>query len=212
MTIRSILMNIKVKVLGLEKPLFLLISTNHEGGCEGVLPMGREREAEATNITSHVASAVMYRMMFELLVDLDDIAQFIRFRFSHEHVKVAMQHSSYDTQSRKVVLHHTSDFDIDNDMRDMVGEDWIDMLIFETTAALDVGAIDSGVIFDHDNDGGSPRSVTTSIFMNNNNTPDRAECSNTTNRVNSFAAASNLKWCCIPKWGSSFSPGQQRYG
>ena len=110
----------------------------------------------------------MYRMMFELLVDLDDIAQFIRFRFSHDHVKVAMQHSSYDTQSRKVVLHHTSDFDIDNDMRDMVGEDWIDMLIFETTAALDVGAMDSGVIFDHDNADGSLGSVTTNIFMDNN--------------------------------------------
>ena len=58
----------------------------------------------------------------------------------------------------------------------MAGEDWIDMLILKSTAILDVGAMDSGVIFDHVNDDNSLRSVNTSIFMNNN-TSDGAECS-----------------------------------
>ena len=102
-----------------------------------------------------------------------------------------MQHSSYDLRSRKVILHQTSDFDIDNDMRNMAEEDWIDMSIFESTAALDVGAMDSGVIFDHDNDDGSLGSVTINIFMNNN-TPHGTECCNATTTVNGFATSSNL--------------------
>ena len=102
-----------------------------------------------------------------------------------------MQHPSHDLQSRKVTLHHTSDFDIDNNMRDMTGEDWIDMSIFETTATLDIGSMDSGVIVDYDNDKGSLGSVTTNIFISNN-MPDGDERSNTKNTVNGFATASNL--------------------
>ena len=88
MSIRSIIMDIKVP--SSKKPLVLMITINREGECGGVLPTGREREAEASNIATHVASAIMYRMMLELLAETDDIAQFIRFRFSHEHVKVAI--------------------------------------------------------------------------------------------------------------------------
>ena len=36
-------------------------------------------------------------------------------------------------------------------MRDMAGEDWIDMLILEITVTLDFGAMDSEVIFDQKN-------------------------------------------------------------
>ena len=129
-------------------------------------------------------------MMFYLLVKPEDIAQFIKFRSSREHFKVAMDYSSYDMRLRKVTLHHTSDFDINDDMGDVAEEDWIDMSIFETTAALDVGAMDSGVISDHNNDEGSLGSVTTSIFMNNN-MPGGAERSNAINMVNGFATASN---------------------
>ena len=89
-------MDINLEVLRSNKPLFLMITTNCEGKCEGVLLTGREREAEASKIATHVTSAIMYCMMFELLAEPDDIAQFIRYIFSHEHFKVAMQHSSYN--------------------------------------------------------------------------------------------------------------------
>ena len=79
-----------------------------------------------------------------------------------------MLHSSYDLRSGKVILHQTSDFDINNNVRDMVGEDWIDMSILESTATLEVRTMDSGVIFDHDNNDSSMGSMNTSIFMNNN--------------------------------------------
>ena len=132
-----------------------MITTDFKGECEGVLLTGIERESEASKIATHVASVIMYCMMFELLIEPDDIAQFIRYRFPTEHVKVVMLHSSYDLQSDKVILHQTSNFDIDNDMRDMAGEDWIDMSILENTATLDIGPMDSGVIFDYDNNNGS---------------------------------------------------------
>ena len=37
-------------------------------------------------------------------------------------------------------------------MKDTVGEDWINMLILEgkVTLTLDIGTMDSGAIFDHD--------------------------------------------------------------
>ena len=102
-----------------------------------------------------------------------------------------MEHSSYDLQLRKVTLHHISNFDIDSNMRDMAGDDWINMSIFKTTAILDVGAMDSGVIFDYADNDGSLGSVTTSIFMNNN-TLGGAGRRNATNTVHGLAAASNL--------------------
>ena len=72
MSIRTILMNIEVP--SSRKPLFLMIAINHEGESEGVLHTGREQEAEVSKIATYVASAIMYRMMFELLVEPDDIA------------------------------------------------------------------------------------------------------------------------------------------
>ena len=44
-------------------------------------------------------------MMFKLLAEPDDIAQFIRYRFSTEHVKVAILYSSHNLQPGKVILH-----------------------------------------------------------------------------------------------------------
>ena len=70
------------------------------------------------------------------------------------------------------------------------------MSIFDNTATLDIGAMDPGVIFDHDNDDGSLGSVPTRVFINNN-TPDRVKHSNKPTTVhgltvNGFTAASNL--------------------
>ena len=58
-------------------------------------------------------------------------------------------------QTSKVVLHQTRNFDNDDDVKDMVGEDWIDISILKSTATLDIGAMDSGVIFGHDNNDAS---------------------------------------------------------
>ena len=67
MSVRSALMDIKVP--GTEKPLFLVITINRNGDCEGVLPTGRVREVEAAKVAHHVASSITYRMMFKTLVD-----------------------------------------------------------------------------------------------------------------------------------------------
>ena len=76
---------------------------------------------------NHVDSAIMYRLMFHLGTVLDNIAEFICIRFLEEHVKVAMVHSSYDTEKGTVTLHQTSNRNNDDNMQGMVGEDWIDM-------------------------------------------------------------------------------------
>ena len=83
-------------------------------------------------------------MMSETMVHL------IRCRCSFEHAKVAIKHSSYVVATRMVSLHHSSGIDLDDNMKDMA-EDWIDMSILENTAALNIGNMDSGVLFDHDN-------------------------------------------------------------
>ena len=70
--------------------------------------------------------------------------------FLEEHVKVAIAHSSYDMETGMVTLHQTSNQNDNDHMQDMVGEDWIDMSILENEATLDIGAMDSGVTFDHD--------------------------------------------------------------
>ena len=44
-SIRSILMGIKIISSGLPKPLLLMIAKGEDGEYEGILPMGREREA-----------------------------------------------------------------------------------------------------------------------------------------------------------------------
>ena len=73
----------------------------------------------------------------------------------------------------------------------MVWEDWIDMSIIESTATLDIGAVDSRVIFDHDNSNTSMGSVNTRVYMNNS-TPAGVKHSNGTTTVNGFAAARKL--------------------
>ena len=107
-------------------------------------------------------------MMFEILVDPRDIADVIKCGFSIEHTKVAMEYSSYVVDTRTVNLHTSSGLsNADDDMRDLE-EDWIDMSILENTAVLEIGNMDSGVIFDHDNDENSMSSVTTAVFARNN--------------------------------------------
>ena len=102
----------------------------------------------------------MYRLMFHLDTKPDNITEFIRVRFLEEYVKVAMMHSSYEMETGTVTLHQTSNQNNDDDMQDMVGEDWVNMSILESEVILDIGAMDSGVIFDH-NDNISLSSVNT---------------------------------------------------
>ena len=98
--------------------------------------------------------------MFHLDTEPNNIAAFIQVRFSEEHVKVAIMHSSYKMEIGTVTLHQTSNQDNDDAIQDMVGGDWIDMPILEGKVTLDIGTMDSGVIFNH-NDNISLRSVNT---------------------------------------------------
>jgi hypothetical protein len=160
-SVRSVLMDIKVP--GTNQPLFLMITSSRAEGCEGLLPTGRIREEEAQKVALHVASSVMYRMMFEVLVDPLDIADVIKCGFSLEHAKVAMEYSSYVVDTRTVNLHTSSGLsNADDDMRDLE-EDWIDMSILENTAVLEIGNMDSGVIFDHDKRRNDVRSARISL-------------------------------------------------
>ena len=106
--------------------------------------------------------------MFEVLVDPSDIADVIRCGFSVEHAKVAIQYSSYEVGTRTVTLHPSAGIsNVDDDMLDLE-EDWIDMSILNNTAALEIGNMDSGVIFDHDDGDNSMSSVTTAAFARSN--------------------------------------------
>ena len=87
MFFRSISMEIVIP--SSNKPPFLMITKTHDRKFEGVIPTGRDREAEAAKIATHVASAIMYRLVFGLDAEPDDIAEFIQIRSSGEHVKVA---------------------------------------------------------------------------------------------------------------------------
>ena len=62
-----------------------------------------------------------------------------------------MEHSSYIMETRTVTLHHAADCDCDNDddMQDIDGKGWIDLLILDAKPKLDLGNLDSGVVFDH---------------------------------------------------------------
>ena len=164
-------------------------------------------------IATHVASAVIYCMMFQLYADPDGIALFIRYRFSLEHVNIAMMHSSYAMQTGKVVLHHTSNSDNNDGMNGMVGEDWIGMSILESTAILDIGAMDSGVIFDHNNDNVSMISIDTRGYMNSSN-QNGVKHSNGITTVNRFDATRKNNRNCfrpkqsLPKWRGGHHPGR----
>ena len=77
-----------------------------------------------------------------------------------------MEHSSYKMKTGIVTLHQTTDYD-DKDMKDMEGEDWIDLSILDAEMKLDIGNMDSEVVLDHDN-GASTGSLTTRAYTNNN--------------------------------------------
>ena len=47
----------------------------------------------------------MFCLIFKIHTELDDITEFIRIRLSDEHVKVEMEHSSYEMETGTVVLH-----------------------------------------------------------------------------------------------------------
>ena len=91
MSLRSILMEITVPPSG--KPLFLVIADTGDGYFEGTFTTGREREGEAIKIAKHVASTIMYRLIFVIEADPNDIAEFIRTRFSTDQAEVTMEHS-----------------------------------------------------------------------------------------------------------------------
>ena len=94
------------------KSPFLMIAAMGDGEFEGDVRTGREREGEATKITKHVASAIIYRLIFVLEADPEDIFEFTRVQFSTEQVKVPMDHSSYKMETTGIVtLHQMADFD-----------------------------------------------------------------------------------------------------
>ena len=82
--------------------------------------VGNARESHKN--AKHVVFSIKYRLIFVLEADPDDIAEFIRTRFSTEQVKI-MEHSSYKMETRTVTLHQTADYDSNDDMKDIEGED-----------------------------------------------------------------------------------------
>ena len=85
-------------------PLLLRITLVANGEYEGVVPAGRECKEEAKMIADHVTLVVMYYLIFDINAHQDDTGTFtfIRGRFSKEHVKIVMEHSSYDKESEEV--------------------------------------------------------------------------------------------------------------
>ena len=75
--------------------------------------------------------------------------------------------ATYVVEMRTVSLHHSSGIGIADDMKDLE-EEWIDMPILDNTTALEVGNMDSGILFDHDNGENSMSSVTTHAFTQRN--------------------------------------------
>ena len=78
-----------------------------------------------------------------------------------------MEYSSYDMETRSVTLHQTADYGDDDDMKAIHGEGWIDLLILDAKPKLDLGNMDSGIVFDHGS-GASMGSLATRAHMNNN--------------------------------------------
>ena len=95
---------------------------------------------------------------------------------------MAVKYSSYVVATRTVSLHHSSGIDLDNDMTDMA-EDWIDISILENTATFDIDNMESGILFDHDNDKNSMSSVNTFVF---------AQCNIPGGAVRGFAEAESV--------------------
>ena len=87
-----------------------------------------------------------------------------------------------------VTLHHSSNYDSNDDMRYIKGEDWLDLLILDAKPKLDLGNMDSGIIFDHD-DGASMGSIPTRVYMNNNMAVSTNKNGNTV--INGYSATTN---------------------
>ena len=61
----------------MKKPLFLMIDQTASGPHEGIYPTGAERNVATENIATHVASAVMYYLLFEKIVKLENVTTFL---------------------------------------------------------------------------------------------------------------------------------------
>ena len=62
----------EIEVLSLDKPILVMIAVTGDSEFEGVIPVGRECEGEAIKFATHVASAIMYRLIFDIDGHLDD--------------------------------------------------------------------------------------------------------------------------------------------
>ena len=146
-----------------------------------MLPTGRDCEAQAAKLAKHVASSIMYSLLFVKDAEPDDIIEFIRHNFTLKHAKIAMEHSTYDMDTGAVTLIHTSGADQDDELNEMAAEDWINMSILDGEPVLNISIMDSGVLFDHNNDKNSMSSMNTTGYMARN--------SRTKATVTGFAAA-----------------------
>ena len=75
--------------------------------------------------------------------------------------------------------------DQDDKLNEMAAEDWIDMSILDSEPVLNIGMMDSGVLFDHDNDEHLLSSINTKGYMARNSRTNAA--------VTGFAAATTYK-------------------
>ena len=74
-------------------------------------------------------------------------------------------------------------------MRDIEGEDRLDLSILDAEPMLNLGNMDSGIIFDHDK-GASMGSITTNVYINNNMAVSINK--NVSMVVNGFSATTKL--------------------
>ena len=61
----------------MKKPLFLMIDQTASGPHEGIYPTGAKRDLATENIATHVASAVMYYLLFEKIGKLETVTTFL---------------------------------------------------------------------------------------------------------------------------------------
>ena len=97
-----------------------------------------------------------------------------------------MEHFSYNKESKVITLHQITNYNEDDNVRDIDREDWTDMLVLDVKPKPDRELIELGIIFDH-NEAAFMGSMITKVYMANltGNSTQRSK----TNVAQSFGAA-----------------------
>ena len=97
-----------------------------------------------------------------------------------------MEHFSYNKESKVITLNQITNYNEDDNVRDIDREDWTDMLVLDVKPKPDRELIELGIIFDH-NEAAFVGSMITKVYMANltGNSTQRSK----TNVAQSFGAA-----------------------